>query len=98
VQQCIACVCADTDVPQFNGSSYIVFPPLRTSREIVVTVELRPEALDGLLLYNADVQSQFKDFVAIALIHGHLELRFLFLKNIYFHFFDIQFLPDFLFF
>jgi len=65
------------DVPRFDGSSHIVFPPLVTSRALVVWVELRPESANGLLLYNGDVQSRFKDFIAIALVNGYLELRFL---------------------
>jgi len=63
------------DVPRFNGSSYIVFPPLVTSRALVVSVEIRPESADGLLLYNGNEQSRFKDYVAIALTRRHIELR-----------------------
>jgi len=63
------------DVPRFNGSSYIVFPPLVTSRALVVSVELRPESADGLLLYNGNDRSRFKDFIAIALTRRHVELR-----------------------
>ena len=64
-------------MPRFDGRGYIVFPPLVTSRALVVSVELKPESADGLLLYNADAQARFKDFIAVALTRGHLELRFL---------------------
>jgi len=64
------------DVPRFDADGYIVFPPLVTSRALVVSVELKPDSADGLLLYNADVQSRFKDFVAVSLTRGYLQLRF----------------------
>ena len=75
-------LCVGIDVARFNGSSYIVFPPLDvTSRTLVISVELRPESANGLLLYNANIRSRFKDFIAITLTRGHLELRFLALSR-----------------
>jgi len=73
----VSCVHTGIDVPRFDGKGYIAFPPLVTSPALAVSVELRPESADGLLLYNADTQSRFKDFIAIELMRGYLELRFL---------------------
>jgi len=73
----LSCVYTGIDIPRLDGKGYIVFPPLVTSRALVISIELRPESADGLLLYNADIQSRFKDFISIALTRGHLELRFL---------------------
>jgi len=63
--------------PRFHGDSFMVLPGLpqssRTSLE--VSMWFKAERKDGLLLL-AGRRSGEKDFLAVGLVRGHLELRY----------------------
>nr|XP_020832364.1 agrin isoform X1 [Phascolarctos cinereus] len=61
-------------VPAFGGRSYLAFPTLRAYHTLRVAMEFRVSEPHGLLLYNG--QSSGKDFIALTLVNGFVELRF----------------------
>ena len=72
-------VCADMTAkyPKFDGAGYIAFPVLRSAhRELHMTVELRPDALDGLVLFSAAHPDAQSDFFSLSLQRGRIELRY----------------------
>jgi len=63
--------------PKFSGTGYIAFPVLRGAhREFHVIVELRPEVLNGLVLFSAGHPDAQSDFFSLSLQRGRIELRF----------------------
>jgi len=64
--------------PKFSGTGYIAFPVLRGAhREFHVIVELRPDVLDGLVLFSAGHADAQSDFFSLSLQRGRIELRYL---------------------
>ena len=62
--------------PKFSGSGYIAFPVLRgAQREFHVVVELRPDVLNGLVLFSAAHPDAQSDFFSLSLQRGRVELR-----------------------
>uniref|UniRef100_G3VPX2 Agrin n=1 Tax=Sarcophilus harrisii TaxID=9305 RepID=G3VPX2_SARHA len=61
-------------VPAFGGRSYLAFPTLRAYHTLRVAMEFRVSEPHGLMLYNG--QSSGKDFIALTLVNGFVELRF----------------------
>ena len=59
-------------VAKFSGSSYIRYPGLGDSALIWLAVEIifKPEARDGILLYNGDRNDGRGDFMAVVLDDG----------------------------
>ena len=57
---------------KFSGSSYIRYPGLGDSALIWLAVEIifKPEARDGILLYNGDRNDGRGDFMAVVLDDG----------------------------
>lgn len=41
-----------------------------------VTMEFRPESIDGLLLYSGEMPDLVGDMTSIALVDGYVEFRF----------------------
>ena len=67
----------DIQIPSFNGeSSHLIFPGLGQTSPLWNDVQLvlRPQADNGLILYNGDHHDG--DFVAIFLSQGFLEFAF----------------------
>jgi len=63
--------------PKFSGVGYIAFPVLRGAhRELHVIVELRPDALNGLVLFSAGHPDAQSDFFSLSLQRGRIELRY----------------------
>jgi len=63
--------------PKFSGTGYIAFPVLRGAhREFHMIVELRPDVLNGLVLFSAGLADAQSDFFSLALQRGRIELRY----------------------
>jgi pikachurin len=65
-------------VPSFNGSSFLRYEGLGSSALSWLELRLvfKPEAPDGLILYNGGRADGVGDFASLALIGGHLEFTF----------------------
>ncbi|KAM5248760.1 agrin [Ctenodactylus gundi] len=61
-------------VPSFGGHSFLAFPTLRAYHTLRLTLEFRALEPQGLLLYNGNAHG--KDFLALALLGGRVQLRF----------------------
>jgi len=62
--------------PKFSGTGYIAFPVLRGAhREFHLIVELRPDVLNGLVLFSAAHPDAQSDFFSLSLQRGRIELR-----------------------
>jgi len=61
-------------VAKFTGSSYIRYPGLGDSALIWLSVEIifKPEAKDGILLYNGDRNNGQGDFMSVVLDDGYV--------------------------
>ncbi|KAF8791124.1 pikachurin-like [Argiope bruennichi] len=63
--------------PRFHEDSYIALPILRDAhKSMQVTLEFRPEANDGLILYSGEKLDLRGDFISISLNKGFIEFRF----------------------
>ncbi|XP_064028426.1 basement membrane-specific heparan sulfate proteoglycan core protein isoform X3 [Pogoniulus pusillus] len=65
-------------VPSFSeGGAFVSYPPLtNVHHELRVEAEFLPLAPDGLLLFSAGKAAPVEDFVALAMVGGHLEFRY----------------------
>ncbi|XP_011384341.1 agrin isoform X2 [Pteropus vampyrus] len=61
-------------VPAFGGRSFLAFPTLRAYHTLRLALEFRALEPQGLLLYNGNAKG--KDFLALALLGGRVQLRF----------------------
>ncbi|XP_042637513.1 agrin [Orycteropus afer afer] len=61
-------------VPAFGGHSFLVFPTLRAYHTLRLALEFRALEPQGLLLYNGNARG--KDFLALTLLEGRVQLRF----------------------
>ncbi|XP_035316712.1 agrin isoform X4 [Cricetulus griseus] len=61
-------------VPAFEGHSFLAFPTLRAYHTLRLALEFRALETEGLLLYNGNAHG--KDFLALALLDGHVQFRF----------------------
>ncbi|KAF6343973.1 agrin [Rhinolophus ferrumequinum] len=61
-------------VPAFGGRTFLAFPTLRAYHTLRLALEFRALEPHGLLLYNGNARG--KDFLALALLGGHVQLRF----------------------
>ncbi|XP_017588192.1 PREDICTED: basement membrane-specific heparan sulfate proteoglycan core protein [Corvus brachyrhynchos] len=66
------------NVPSFDEEgAFVSYPPLtNVHHELRLEVEFLPLAPDGLLLFSAGKAAPVEDFVALAMIGGHLEFRY----------------------
>ncbi|XP_072210311.1 basement membrane-specific heparan sulfate proteoglycan core protein isoform X3 [Excalfactoria chinensis] len=65
-------------VPSFDEvGAFVSYPPLtNVHHELRVEAEFLPRAPDGLLLFSAGKASPVEDFVALAMVGGHLEFHY----------------------
>ncbi|XP_077981026.1 pikachurin-like [Glandiceps talaboti] len=65
-------------LPSFNGTSYLTYDTLGSSKLSFVEFELvfRPSSSDGLIVYDALRTDTTGDFISIAMSDGYLEFRF----------------------
>ncbi|XP_054705507.1 basement membrane-specific heparan sulfate proteoglycan core protein isoform X3 [Grus americana] len=65
-------------VPSFGeAGAFVSYPPLtNVHHELRVEAEFLPLAPDGLLLFSAGKAAPVEDFVALAMVGGHLEFRY----------------------
>ncbi|XP_031463804.1 basement membrane-specific heparan sulfate proteoglycan core protein isoform X4 [Phasianus colchicus] len=65
-------------VPSFDeAGAFVSYPPLtNVHHELRVEAEFLPRAPDGLLLFSAGKASPVEDFVALAMVSGHLEFHY----------------------
>ncbi|XP_037684690.1 agrin isoform X2 [Choloepus didactylus] len=61
-------------VPSFGGRSFLAFPTLRAYHTLRLALEFRALEPQGLLLYNGNARG--KDFLALVLLGGRVQLRF----------------------
>ncbi|XP_049733524.1 agrin isoform X1 [Elephas maximus indicus] len=61
-------------VPAFRGHSFLAFPTLRAYHTLRLALEFRTLEPQGLLLYNGNARG--KDFLALTLLGGRVQLRF----------------------
>uniref|UniRef100_A0A8C7AK28 Agrin n=1 Tax=Neovison vison TaxID=452646 RepID=A0A8C7AK28_NEOVI len=61
-------------VPAFGGHSFLAFPTLRAYHTLRLALEFRALEPQGLLLYNGNARG--KDFLALTLLGGRVQLRF----------------------
>ncbi|KAK7495830.1 hypothetical protein BaRGS_00012820, partial [Batillaria attramentaria] len=65
-------------IPHFNGHSHLEFFGL--SRSVLAFTEIeaviKPEAKNGMILYNGYKRDRKGDFISLALHDGHVEFRF----------------------
>ncbi|XP_057605475.1 agrin isoform X2 [Hippopotamus amphibius kiboko] len=61
-------------VPAFGGRSFLAFPTLRAYHTLRLALEFRALEPQGLLLYNGNARG--KDFLALVLLGGRVQLRF----------------------
>lgn len=59
--------------PAFGGHSFLAFPTLRAYHTLRLALEFRALEPQGLLLYNGNDRG--KDFLALALLGGRVQLR-----------------------
>ncbi|KYB26728.1 Pikachurin-like Protein [Tribolium castaneum] len=63
--------------PRFTGSSWLAFPALRGAyKHVQVSLELRPEAYDGIFFLTGERDDMAGDFMALLLHQGFVEFRF----------------------
>lgn len=60
-------------VPAFGARSFLAFPTLRAYHTLRLALEFRALEPQGLLLYNGNAQG--KDFLALTLLGGRVQLR-----------------------
>uniref|UniRef100_G3US27 Uncharacterized protein n=1 Tax=Meleagris gallopavo TaxID=9103 RepID=G3US27_MELGA len=65
-------------VPSFDeAGAFVSYSPLtNVHHELRVEAEFLPRAPDGLLLFSAGKASPVEDFVALAMVSGHLEFHY----------------------
>uniref|UniRef100_A0A8D0CD03 Agrin n=1 Tax=Scleropages formosus TaxID=113540 RepID=A0A8D0CD03_SCLFO len=61
-------------IPAFGGKSYLAFPTMKAYHTVRIAMEFRTFETTGLLLFNG--QNGKKDFLSLALLSGHVQLRF----------------------
>uniref|UniRef100_A0A8C9RLP8 Agrin n=1 Tax=Scleropages formosus TaxID=113540 RepID=A0A8C9RLP8_SCLFO len=62
-------------IPAFGGKSYLAFPTMKAYHTVRIAMEFRTFETTGLLLFNG--QNGKKDFLSLALLSGHVQLRLL---------------------
>lgn len=64
--------------PQFNGSSFSSYDPIRNSRiQLKIEIEIKPESLDdGIVLYSGQNEDGSGDYVVVLMKDGYLEFRY----------------------
>lgn len=63
--------------PRFTGTSWLAFPALRGAyKHVQLTLELRPEAYDGIFFLTGERDDMAGDFMALLLHQGFVEFRF----------------------
>lgn len=63
--------------PRFTGSSWLAFPALRGAyKHVQLTLELRPEAYDGIFFLTGERDDMAGDFMALLLHQGFVEFRY----------------------
>ena len=68
----------DFQVPHFNGTSHLTLFGLAERSPLWndISIVAKPEAEDGLLLYNGNRNDGAQDFIALFLSRGFVEFAF----------------------
>ncbi|XP_050313632.1 agrin-like isoform X2 [Anthonomus grandis grandis] len=62
-------------IPEFNGRSYIRFPPIEgIEKTFSIEVSFMPKAPNGLILYSGQMKNG--NFISLSLAYGYLQFRF----------------------
>jgi hypothetical protein len=65
------------DIPAFYGSSYLIYQPLRNvMSSVIITMTIMPYSANGVLLFNPYSNTQFPDYISIALVNSHVVYRY----------------------
>lgn len=64
--------------PQFNGSSFSSYDPIRNARfQLKIEIEIKPQSLDdGIVLYSGQNEDGSGDYVVVLMKDGYLEFRY----------------------
>ena len=63
--------------PKFSGSSYMLFNNTRRSgKNFRVSIELKADDLNGVILFVGDPKNVSVDFFAVVLIDGFIQIRY----------------------
>ena len=64
--------------PHFTGhTSHLSLPTLTNAySDLQLSLEFRPESLDGIILLTGETQEMTGDYLALLLREGHVELRY----------------------
>ena len=60
-------------IPSFSGRSYITYQPLNLT---TITVTLNPSAPNGLILFTSKSDSDFGDYLSIALVNYYIQFQY----------------------
>lgn len=62
--------------PRFTGSSWLAFPALKGAyKHVQISLELRPEAYDGIVFLTGERDDMAGDYMALLLHQGFVEFR-----------------------
>ncbi|XP_076261775.1 agrin-like isoform X1 [Rhynchophorus ferrugineus] len=64
------------DVPSFSGNSYVILKTIEAYNKLIIEVEFKSYTYDGILLYNAENDNGFGDFVSLSLTNGFVEFKY----------------------
>ena len=82
--------------PHFSGrTSHLSLPTLTNAySDLQLSLEFRPESLDGILLLTGETQEMTGDYLSLLLREGHVELRYVpaMFRSKIFLFFEISFI------
>ena len=72
----------ESGVAHFSGHSWISLPTLTHAySDLQLSFEFKPEAEDGILLLTGETRDMTGDYLALLLRQGHVELRYIQLKD-----------------
>ncbi|XP_072101165.1 basement membrane-specific heparan sulfate proteoglycan core protein isoform X3 [Mobula birostris] len=64
-------------IPYFTRHSYIAVPTIKDAyHEFEIKITFRPDAADGMIIYNGQKKTTGADFISFALVGGRPEFRF----------------------
>ncbi|KAH1022933.1 hypothetical protein HUJ04_012244 [Dendroctonus ponderosae] len=64
------------ETPSFSGRSYAILKTIEAYNKLIIEMELKSYAYDGILLYNAENEDGTGDFVSLSLVNGFVEFKY----------------------
>lgn len=64
-------------IPAFNGKSFLELPRLEgVGQAFALEMWFLSNSLEGILLYNTQLESGKGDFISLRLVSGHIQFQF----------------------